>query len=51
MEIMGGGEETPLTIVKLCGMEVPSSGALSMSRSLHLNIGYLLRDEYGIFGI
>ena len=32
-----------------CGMEVPPSEALDMSKILHLIIGYLLRIECGDF--
>ena len=42
-----GGEETPLSAVRPCGMEVPPSEALDMSGSPHLTIGYLLRIGYG----
>ena len=45
--VTGGGEETPLSAVRLCGMEVSSSEALYMSGSPHLTIGYLLRIGYG----
>ena len=45
--ITGGGEETPLSAVRLCGMGIPPSEALDMSGSLHLTIGYLLRIGYG----
>ena len=45
--ITGSGEETPLSAVRPCGMEVPPSEALDMSGSPHLTIGYLLRIEYG----
>ena len=45
--VTGGGEETPLSAVRLCGMEVPPSGALDMSGSPHLTIGYLLRIGCG----
>ena len=41
--ITSGGEETPLSAVRPCGMGVPSSEALDMRRSPHLTIGYLLR--------
>ena len=42
-EVMGGGEETPLSAIRSCGMEVPPSEALDMNGSPHLIIGYLLR--------
>ena len=45
--VTSGGEETPLSAVRQCGMEVPPSDALDMSRSPHLTIGYLLRIGYG----
>ena len=45
--ITGGGEETPLSAVRLCGMEVPPSEALDMSGSPHQTIGYLLRIGCG----
>ena len=45
--VTGGGEETPLSAVRPCGMGVPPSGALDMSGSPHLTIGYLLRIGYG----
>ena len=41
--VTGGGEETPLSVVRPYGMGVPPSEALDMSGSLHLTIGYLLR--------
>ena len=41
--VTSGGEETPLSAVRPCGMEVPPSEALDMSGRLHLTIGYLLR--------
>ena len=44
IEIIGGGEKTPLNTIRLFGMEVPPSGALNMSRSPYLTIGYLLID-------
>ena len=45
--VTAGGEETPLSAVRPCGMEVPSSEALDMSGSPHLTIGYLLKIGYG----
>ena len=45
--VTSGGVETPLSAVRPCGMEIPPSGALDMSRSPHLTIGYLLRIGYG----
>ena len=47
LRVTGGGEETPLSAVRPCGMGVPPSGALDMSGSPHLTIGYLLRIGYG----
>ena len=43
----GGGEETPLSAVRPCGMGVPPSEALDMSGSLYLTIVYLLRIGCG----
>ena len=40
--VTDGGEETPLSAVRPCGIGVPPSEALDMNRSLHLTIGYLL---------
>ena len=45
--VTGGGEETPLSAVRPCGMGVPPSEALDMSGSPHLAIGYLLRIGCG----
>ena len=45
--VPSGDEETPLSAVRPCGMGVPPSEALDMSRSLHLTIGYLLKIGYG----
>ena len=45
--VTGGGEETPLSAVRPCGMGVPQSEALDMSGSPHLTIGYLLRIGCG----
>ena len=45
--ISGGGEETLLSEIKPCGMEIPPSEALDTSKSRHLTMGYLLRDEHG----
>ena len=42
---MGGYEEIPLSTIKSYEMRIPPSGALNMSKSLHLIIGYLLKDE------
>ena len=46
-EITDGGEETPLSAVRPCGMGVPPSEALDKSESPHLTIGYLLRVGCG----
>ena len=43
--VIGGGEETPVSVIRPCGMGVPPSEALDTSGSLHLTIGYLLRVE------
>ena len=45
--VTGGGEETPLNVIRLCGMGVPPTKALDMSGSLYLSIGYLLRIGCG----
>ena len=45
--VMGGGEETPLSMVGPCGMGVPRNEALVISWILYLIIGYLLRVECG----
>ena len=34
--IIGGGEETPINVIKSCEMGVPLSGAFDISGSLHL---------------
>ena len=46
MEIKGGGRKTILHVVRLCRMDVPSSGSLNMNESLYLIIGYLLKHEW-----
>ena len=46
MRIIGGGEETPLSMVRPCEMKISSSGALDMNVSPYLTIGYLLMDEW-----
>ena len=43
--VINGGKETLLSAVRPCGMEVPSSRALNMSKSLYLTINYLPRGE------
>ena len=45
--ITGDGEETPISVVRSCGMEVPPSEALDMSGSPRLTIGYLVRIGCG----
>ena len=45
--VTGRGEETPLSGVRPCGMGVPPSEALDISKSPHLTIGYLLRIRCG----
>ena len=45
MGVMHDGGGTPLTAVKLCGMDVTPRKALDMYGSSHLTILYLLRDE------
>ena len=45
MEVISSGDEIPLSTVRLGGMEIPLSEALNMNGSLHLTIGYLLKDE------
>ena len=47
MEIMIGGRETLVSIVKLCKMNISPRIALDMSRSPHPTIGYLLKDKHG----
>ena len=49
--IIDGSNDTPLNIIKLYRMEVLPSEVLDISGSLHLIIGYLLRDEYYELGI
>ena len=45
MEVMHGGGETPLSVVRPCGMGVIPKKALDMYESPHLTISYLLRGE------
>ena len=45
--VTGGGEETPLSAVRPCGMGIPPSEALDISGSPHLTIGYLLKIGCG----
>ena len=40
IEVINGGGKTLLSTVRLYGMNVSPSGALDMSRSLHLIIDY-----------
>ena len=47
MRVMSGGGETPLSVVRPCGMDVIPRKALDMNGSLYLTISYLLRDEQG----
>ena len=51
IRVTGGGEETPRSVIRLCGMGIPPSGALDMNRSLLVIIGYLLRGEYEGFRV
>ena len=46
--VIGDGGETPLSVVRLCGMGVPLSGTLDMSGSLQLTIQ---RCKHGIFEV
>ena len=45
--VMHGGDETPISAVRPCGMDVTPRKALDMNGSPHLTISYLLRDEQG----
>ena len=47
MGVMHGGSETPLSVVRPCGMGVTPRKALDMYGSLRLTIPYLLRGEQG----
>ena len=51
MKVIGGSEEIPLSVIRLYRMEVPAIGALDMNGSLHLTIGFLLKNEYGGLGV
>ena len=51
IKITNGGEETPLSVIRLCGMEIPPSRALDMSGSPYLIIGYLQRDKQGTWSL
>ena len=48
--VMGDGAETPLSAVRLSGMEVPPREALDMNGSPHLTIGYLSNGSVGTWG-
>ena len=45
MEVMHGGGGIPLSVVRLCGMDVTPRKALDMYGSPHLTIPYLLRGQ------
>ena len=45
--VMGGSAETPLSVVRPSGTEVPPSEALDMNGSPHLTIGYLSNGGVG----
>ena len=45
MGVMHGGGETPLNVVRPCGMGVTPRKALDIYGSPHLTISYLLRGE------
>ena len=45
MGVMHGGNETPLSAIRLCGMGVTPKKTLDMYGSPYLTISYLLRDE------
>ena len=45
MEVMHGGGGISLSVIRPCKMDVTSSMALDMYRSLHLTIPYLQRGE------
>ena len=47
MGVMHGGDETPLSAVRPCGMGVTLRKALDMYGSPHLSILYLLGGEQG----
>ena len=38
-------KKTSLSVIRLCGMEVPLSNAWIMIENLYLTISYLLKDE------
>ena len=41
MEVTSGGEETPLSMVRPCGIRISPNGALDMNESSYLAIGFL----------
>ena len=43
MGLKSDSEETLLSVVKICKLEVPANRVLEMSGSPHVTIGYLLR--------
>ena len=45
IKVTNGSEEIPLSAVRPCRLGVPPSGVLNMSESLHLTIGYLLKNK------
>ena len=47
MGVMYGGNGTPLSAVRPCGMGIIPNKALDMYGNLYLIIPYLLRDEQG----
>ena len=51
MRIIGGGEDIPFNVVKLCEIEVLPNGAFDMNENPYLIIGYPLKDEHGDFGV
>ena len=46
MGVIGGGEETPLSAIGQCRMEVQSSRPLDMNENLYLINGSLLKSEW-----
>ena len=51
MGVTSGGEETPLNMLRPCGMEVPPNGTLDINESLHLIIDYLQKNKCGRHGV
>ena len=45
MKVTCGGKETILNVVKLYKMKVPPTRTLNISGSLHLIIGYLVKNK------